>query len=108
MVDGSHLPFEENMALTSRVVKEAHARGVPVEAEIGRLSGTEDGLTVEEYEARLTSVDQVGQSYHFNLFFGAFTISASNQTILGECSLKLQWRRKITAHCAKILIELGL
>lgn len=64
MVDGSHLPFEENMALTNRVVKEAHAKGVPVEAEIGRLSGTEDGLTVEEYEARLTSVDQVRtQSY---------------------------------------------
>lgn len=58
MIDGSHLSFEENMALTNRVVKEAHAKGVPVEAEIGRLSGTEDGLTVEEYEARLTSVDQ--------------------------------------------------
>lgn len=63
MVDGSHLPFEENMAFTNRVVKEARAKGVPVEAEIGRLSGTEDGLTVEEYEARLTSVDQVGQPF---------------------------------------------
>ncbi|KAG0624148.1 hypothetical protein M758_3G227500 [Ceratodon purpureus] len=58
MVDGSHLPFEENMAFTNRVVKEARVRGLSVEAEIGRLSGTEDGLTVEEYEARLTSVDQ--------------------------------------------------
>ena len=60
MVDGSHLPFEENMAFTNRVVKEARTKGLSVEAEIGRLSGTEDGLTVEEYEARLTSVDQVG------------------------------------------------
>ena len=47
------------MAFTNRVVKEARVRGLSVEAEIGRLSGTEDGLTVEEYEARLTSVDQV-------------------------------------------------
>lgn len=60
MVDGSHLSFEDNLALTCRVVKQAHAKGLPVEAEIGRLSGTEDGITVEEYEARLTSVDQVG------------------------------------------------
>lgn len=58
MVDGSHLSFEDNLALTCRVVKQAHAKGLPVEAEIGRLSGTEDGITVEEYEARLTSVDQ--------------------------------------------------
>lgn len=62
MVDGSHLPFEENMAFTNRVVKEALVKGLSVEAEIGRLSGTEDGLTIEEYEARLTSVDQVSNS----------------------------------------------
>jgi len=54
LVDGSSLPYEENLAMTRRAVEICHRRGISVEAEIGRLSGTEDGLTVEEYEARLT------------------------------------------------------
>ncbi|GBG79667.1 hypothetical protein CBR_g29815 [Chara braunii] len=58
MVDGSHLPFEENVALTKRIVDIAHGRGITVEAELGRLSGSEDGLTVYEYEAKLTDVEQ--------------------------------------------------
>jgi fructose/tagatose bisphosphate aldolase len=60
MVDGSHLSLEDNIAFTNKIVAAAHAKGLAVEAEIGRLSGTEDGLTVQEYEARFTSVDQVG------------------------------------------------
>lgn len=59
MVDGSHLPYSENVAFTRRVSQAARARGMSVEAELGRLSGTEDGLTVEEYEAKLTDVQQV-------------------------------------------------
>jgi len=58
MVDGSHLSLEDNIAFTNKIVAAAHAKGLAVEAEIGRLSGTEDGLTVQEYEARFTSVDQ--------------------------------------------------
>jgi tagatose 1,6-diphosphate aldolase GatY/KbaY len=54
MADGSHLPYELNMAFTRQMVRLAHARGTTVEAEVGRLSGSEDGLTVEEYEAKLT------------------------------------------------------
>ncbi len=42
MIDGSHLPFEENIALTREVVKLAHARGVTVEGELGVLAGVED------------------------------------------------------------------
>lgn len=45
MVDGSHLPFEENVALTRTVVTEAHDAGVWVEAEIGALAGDEDAST---------------------------------------------------------------
>ena len=41
MIDGSHLPFEENVAVTRRVVEYAHDRGVWVEAELGRLAGVE-------------------------------------------------------------------
>lgn len=42
MIDGSKLPFEENIALTRRVVDFAHSRGVPVEAELGTVGGKED------------------------------------------------------------------
>ena len=42
MIDGSSLPFEENVELTREVVKYAHARGVSVEGELGVLAGVED------------------------------------------------------------------
>ena len=56
MIDGSHLKFEENIALTKRVVDLAHPKGVSVEAELGRLAGVEES-TVEEKEAVLTDPD---------------------------------------------------
>ncbi|HJZ45670.1 MAG TPA: class II fructose-bisphosphate aldolase [Roseiflexaceae bacterium] len=58
MADGSHLPFEENLAFTAAMAWLGHARGAAVEAELGRLAGTEDGLTVPEYAAHLTDPDQ--------------------------------------------------
>ena len=45
MIDGSHLPFEENVAVTRRVVEYAHDRGVWVEAELGRLAGVEETVS---------------------------------------------------------------
>jgi len=56
MIDGSHLKFEENIALTKKVVEIAHPKGVSVEAELGRLAGVEE-KTVEEKEAILTDPD---------------------------------------------------
>jgi len=53
MIDGSFLKFEENVALTRRVVESAHQEEVSVEAELGRLAGVEES-TVEEKEAVLT------------------------------------------------------
>ena len=58
MIDGSHLPFEENVRLTSKVVEAAHAVGVSVEAELGRLGGTEDDLSVDEEDATLTNPEE--------------------------------------------------
>ncbi|GAB4860535.1 hypothetical protein Ancab_035695 [Ancistrocladus abbreviatus] len=58
MVDGSHLSFKDNVSYTKYISNMAHAKNILVEAELGRLSGTEDDLTVDEYEARLTDVDQ--------------------------------------------------
>ena len=53
MIDGSQLKFEENVALTKRVVDLAHPKGISVEAELGRLGGVEE-KTVEEKDAILT------------------------------------------------------
>ncbi|EAX47531.1 fructose-1,6-bisphosphate aldolase, class II [Thermosinus carboxydivorans Nor1] len=58
MIDGSKLPFEENIALTKKVVDYAHERGVTVEGELGRLAGVEDAVKVSEREATYTDPDQ--------------------------------------------------
>ena len=49
MIDGSHLPFKENIEVTKKVVDYAHERGVVVEGELGRLAGIEDEINVEEH-----------------------------------------------------------
>jgi fructose-bisphosphate aldolase class II len=54
MIDASHEPFEGNVDVTKRVVKRAHAKGVSVEAELGRLGGVEEDVQVDEGSAFLT------------------------------------------------------
>jgi fructose-bisphosphate aldolase class II len=54
MIDASHLPLEDNIRETKQVVELAHAEGVSVEAELGRLRGIEDMISVDEREATLT------------------------------------------------------
>jgi fructose-bisphosphate aldolase, class II len=49
MIDGSHLSFEENIALTKKVVEYAHANGVTVEGELGVLAGVEDEVSHEHH-----------------------------------------------------------
>ncbi|MGC8855141.1 MAG: class II fructose-bisphosphate aldolase [Halothiobacillaceae bacterium] len=61
MIDASAHPLEENIAITRRVVERAHARGIAVEAELGRLSGKEDDIAVEEGVAFLTDPDQAAE-----------------------------------------------
>ncbi|WP_163969480.1 class II fructose-1,6-bisphosphate aldolase [Oceanobacillus halotolerans] len=51
MIDASHEPLEDNIALTKKVVELAHIHGVSVEAELGRVGGQEDDLIVEDAEA---------------------------------------------------------
>ena len=59
MCDGSAHPYEENVAWTRRMTALAHQKGIPVEAELGRLAGEEDGLSVMEKEAKMTDPNQV-------------------------------------------------
>lgn len=58
MIDGSHFPFEENIALVKRVVDYAHRYDVSVEAELGRLGGVEDDLVVDAKDALYTNPKQ--------------------------------------------------
>ena len=59
MIDGSHHPFDKNIEETKRVVEYAHAHGVVVEAELGRLAGVEDDINVSDEDASYTRPDQV-------------------------------------------------
>ncbi|NLA04849.1 MAG: ketose-bisphosphate aldolase, partial [Firmicutes bacterium] len=58
MIDGSLLPLEENIALTKKVVEVAHAVGVTVEGELGKIAGTEDDISVSEAEAFFTDPEE--------------------------------------------------
>jgi fructose-bisphosphate aldolase class II len=58
MIDASHEDFEENIAITKRVVDAAHAKGIVVEAELGQLGGVEEHVKVDEADAKLTDPDQ--------------------------------------------------
>ena len=53
MIDASHESFDENIAITKRVVDRAHAKGISVEAELGRLGGVEEDIKVDEGHASL-------------------------------------------------------
>ncbi len=59
MIDGSHLPYEENIELTKKVVEYAHAHGAVVEGELGRLAGVEDDVNVSDEDASYTRPEEV-------------------------------------------------
>jgi tagatose 1,6-diphosphate aldolase GatY/KbaY len=58
MIDGSHFPYEENIAIVKQVVEYAHRYDVSVEAELGRLGGIEDDLIVNDKDALYTNPKQ--------------------------------------------------
>ena len=58
MIDGSKYDFEENVALTKKVVDYAHSHGVVVEAELGKLAGIEDDVNVAASDAMYTNPEQ--------------------------------------------------
>jgi fructose-bisphosphate aldolase class II len=58
MIDASHEPFDENVAITRRVVERAHAKGLSVEAELGMLGGVEEDIALDEKHAMLTDPDE--------------------------------------------------
>ena len=61
MIDGSKHPFEDNVALTKKVVEYAHAHGVVVEAELGKLAGVEDNIKVDPKSATYTDPEEAAE-----------------------------------------------
>ncbi|GAA0248790.1 class II fructose-1,6-bisphosphate aldolase [Muricomes sp. OA1] len=59
MIDGSKHSFEDNIALTKKVVEYAHSKGVVVEGELGKLAGIEDDVNVKAEDASYTNPDEV-------------------------------------------------
>ncbi len=59
MIDASHMPYEENIKVSKKVAEYAHAYGVTVEAELGRLEGIEDDINVSAEDASYTDPSQV-------------------------------------------------
>ncbi|NMB08415.1 MAG: class II fructose-1,6-bisphosphate aldolase [Tissierellia bacterium] len=58
MIDGSRFDLEKNIEVTKKVIEVAHAVGVSVEAELGKIGGTEDDITVDEREATFTDPEE--------------------------------------------------
>ena len=59
MIDGSHFDFDDNVAITRKVVEYAHAHGVTVEGELGKLAGIEDDVKVSAEDAMYTNPAEV-------------------------------------------------
>ncbi len=104
MIDGSHLPYEENVALTKKVVEYAHAHGCVVEGELGQLAGVEDDVQVSEEDASYTKPEQV---YDFVTRTGvdslAIAIGTSHGAFKFKPGQKPQLRFDILEEIEKIL-----
>ena len=85
MIDGSKYDFEENVALTKKVVDYAHSKGVVVEAELGKLAGIEDDVNVAEDDARYTDSDQ---AYEFVQRTGCDSLAIAIGTSHGAYKFK--------------------
>ncbi|MFU0782516.1 MAG: class II fructose-1,6-bisphosphate aldolase [Thermoanaerobacterium thermosaccharolyticum] len=96
MMDASKLPLEKNIEVTKNVVTIAHGMGVSVEAEIGKIGGTEDNVTVDEREAAMTDPDE---AYKFAKETGvdylAISIGTAHGPYKGEPKLDFDRLKKI-------------
>lgn len=104
MIDGSHLSYDENVALTKKVVDYAHARGVVVEGELGQLAGVEDDVSVSAEDASYTRPEEV---YDFVTKTGvdslAIAIGTSHGAFKFKPGQKPQLRFDILEEVGKIL-----
>ncbi|HCU30284.1 MAG: class II fructose-bisphosphate aldolase [Sphaerochaeta sp.] len=88
MIDGSHFPYEENVALTKRVVEYAHAHDVTVEGELGVLAGIEDEVSsaMSHYTKPEEVVDFVSRTGVDSLAISIGTSHGANKFVPSQCT----------------------
>jgi len=108
MFDGSKLDYEENVAITKKVVELCHIVDVPVEAELGRIGKIEDGISEEELKALMTDPDQAQE---FVQATGCDSLAAAVGSIHGmtsrEAGLDLDRIREISRKTGVPLVLHG-
>jgi fructose-bisphosphate aldolase class II len=110
MIDASKLDYESNVAATSAVAGIAHMAGVPVEAELGRLAGIEDMVSIDEREAALTDPRQAAEFVErTGCDFLAIAVGTSHGAykFKGEPKLELDRLSEIAARVDKPLVLHG-
>jgi fructose-bisphosphate aldolase class II len=127
MIDGSHHDFEENIRVTKEVVEYAHAKGVVVEAELGRLAGVEDEVNVSAEDSSYTDPQQakefvertgvdslaiaIGTSHGANKFTGEpkleFGILKEIMTLLPDFPLVLHGASSVYEEAVKLCNDNG-
>lgn len=96
MIDGSAHPLQENIAITKKVVDVARAVGVSVEAELGKIGGTEDDITVDEREATFTDPQEAKEFVEAtNVDALAVAIGTAHGVYKGEPKLDFKRLREI-------------
>ncbi len=99
MIDGSHLEFDENITVTKKVVEMAKKKGVSVEAELGRLKGIEEKVSVSDQEAFLTdpqSAEEFVKKTDVDALAIAIGTSHGAYKFKGEAKLDFERLREIT------------
>ncbi|MEG4208644.1 class II fructose-bisphosphate aldolase [Microcoleus sp. S13_B4] len=108
MADGSPLSYEQNLIFTREMTKLSHANGAAVEAEIGRISGREEGLTIDEKAARMTDpVAAVEFIKETKVDFLAVTIGNVHGKYLSQPKLDFPRLAKIRAAVSVPLVMHG-
>ena len=107
MIDGSKLPFEENIALTAKVVEVCHCGNVPVEAELGMVGGKEDGMEGGNMDI-YTDPDQAAEFVQrTGVDFLAVGIGTAHGVYKGEPKLDVERLSQIRAKVSVPLVLHG-
>ncbi|MBW2039931.1 MAG: class II fructose-1,6-bisphosphate aldolase [Deltaproteobacteria bacterium] len=110
MIDASHLPFEENIRETRRVVEMAHSVGISVEGELGRLQGVEEMVSVGQREATLTNpqeAERFVKETEVDFLAPAIGTSHGAFKFKGEAKLDLERLREIKSRVGIPLVLHG-
>lgn len=108
MFDGSHHPIEKNIEISRDVVKAAHAVGISVEGELGRIGGTEDDITVRDEDAFLTDVkDAIVYTRESGIDSLAVAIGTAHGLYKGEPKLNFDRLKEISEQISIPLVLHG-